>query len=657
MTIHLYTAFHLNLAFSSIEEEQHSELIERSYWPLLRSIEELNWKCGIEISGWSLERAQSVDAGWVTKLKDLIHSGQIELIGSGYVQLIGPLVPFEVNEKNLSIGRQFYDELLEHAPITALVPEQAYSAGYLDCLIDAGYEGFIMEWNNPRSVHRDWSPGLLRESQAVMSATGRTLPIIWNNSTTFQKFQRFAYGRIQESEFLDWLSTFGDSENDTYACLYGNDAEIFDFRPGRFRQEEPVSRESEWNRIRTLIRSIQGDERFDFIFPREVVMAKEQFSDPLILGSAEQPIPVKKQPKYNVTRWAVSGRSDFEINNACHVLLQAIRDKPELEDGKWLELLELWSSDYRTHITSQRWHRYQKRLESAKESLVAGAKNATKGYQEAAVRDEAAGEWNISELSHELQLEGKRLRVGLDPSRGLSVRNFSDLLVARDSLFGTLPQGLFQDADLNVDFFSGHLLFQEPGQPQITDLANADFLIQTIGSKAMITSKIQSDFGVIAKRIVLDDLDGSMFITYSADLPARNGLLRFGFITLFPGVFDESKLVYECHQGGRSREVFKFGETDFDHGQSVSSLVSASAAFGVSGSTAVISDGSLGLEITLGIECRGAIGMLTSKGKFDKRLSRAFFSAREFDDTSRYEGPRRIRLGFGVRAFSGTPGN
>jgi hypothetical protein len=35
-TLELFALFHLNVAFSSIEEEQRGEVIARCYWPLLR---------------------------------------------------------------------------------------------------------------------------------------------------------------------------------------------------------------------------------------------------------------------------------------------------------------------------------------------------------------------------------------------------------------------------------------------------------------------------------------------------------------------------------------------------------------------------------------------------------------------------------------------
>ena len=45
----------------------------------------------------------------------------------------------------------------------------------------------------------------------------------------------------------------------------------------------------------------------------------------LRLESPGQPIPVKKQGKYNVTRWAVTGRDDLGINTSCWRIYEALR--------------------------------------------------------------------------------------------------------------------------------------------------------------------------------------------------------------------------------------------------------------------------------------------------------------------------------------------
>ncbi len=63
-TLHLFSVFHLNLAYSSIEEEQRSEVITCCYWPLLRLVRECQVPFGIEMSGYTLEVIAQIDPVW-----------------------------------------------------------------------------------------------------------------------------------------------------------------------------------------------------------------------------------------------------------------------------------------------------------------------------------------------------------------------------------------------------------------------------------------------------------------------------------------------------------------------------------------------------------------------------------------------------------------
>ncbi len=63
-TLHLYAFFHLNLAFSSIEEEQRGDVIARCYWPLLE-LAEKHGPIGIEASGFTLEEIVTRDPDWI----------------------------------------------------------------------------------------------------------------------------------------------------------------------------------------------------------------------------------------------------------------------------------------------------------------------------------------------------------------------------------------------------------------------------------------------------------------------------------------------------------------------------------------------------------------------------------------------------------------
>lgn len=127
--LQLYSIFHLNMAYSSIEEEQRPEVVQRCYWPLLQLAGHYNLPLGISASAYTLENVSAIDPSWVGELRRLMTEGNCEFIGSGYAQIIGPLVPAEINGANLRLGHQVYERLLGFRPEIALVNEQAYSAG------------------------------------------------------------------------------------------------------------------------------------------------------------------------------------------------------------------------------------------------------------------------------------------------------------------------------------------------------------------------------------------------------------------------------------------------------------------------------------------------------------------------------------------------
>ncbi|HRR42652.1 MAG TPA: hypothetical protein P5244_15580, partial [Syntrophales bacterium] len=60
----LYTIFHLNLAYSSIEEEQRPEVIRRCYWPLLKLVRDYSLPFGVEATGYTLEEINRLDPNW-----------------------------------------------------------------------------------------------------------------------------------------------------------------------------------------------------------------------------------------------------------------------------------------------------------------------------------------------------------------------------------------------------------------------------------------------------------------------------------------------------------------------------------------------------------------------------------------------------------------
>src|ERR1700761_2316338 len=90
-----FAFFHLNLAFSSIAEERRGDVIASCYHPLL-DLCERRGPLGVEISGYTLEEIAARDPAWIARARGLIAAGKMELVGSGYSQLIGPLLPARV---------------------------------------------------------------------------------------------------------------------------------------------------------------------------------------------------------------------------------------------------------------------------------------------------------------------------------------------------------------------------------------------------------------------------------------------------------------------------------------------------------------------------------------------------------------------------------
>ena len=268
--LHLYAVFHLNLAYSSIEEDLRPEVIRNCYWPLLKLIRKHDLAIGIEASGYTLETIAELDAAWLTELRRLCLDGPCEFIGSGYAQIIGPLIPAEVNRVNQELGLKTYKQYLGFRPQIALVNEQAYSAGMVRHYLDAGYRAIIMEWDNPASVNPKWDSEWRYHPQLAAGIGDEKIPLIWNNSIAFQKFQRYAHGETDLNEYLAFLSGHRADQPRTLA-LYGNDVEIFDFRPGRYHTEAALAKNSEWNRIDKLFEALAADQRFKIIAPGQVL--------------------------------------------------------------------------------------------------------------------------------------------------------------------------------------------------------------------------------------------------------------------------------------------------------------------------------------------------------------------------------------------------
>ncbi|MEW6659545.1 MAG: glycoside hydrolase family 57 [Thermodesulfobacteriota bacterium] len=671
--LQLYAVFHLNLAYSAVEEEQRPEVLERCYWPLLRLARELNLPLGIEASGYTLETVQALDPAWVEELRVLVTQGDCEFIGSGYAQIIGPLVPAPVNAMNLRLGHEVYEQLLGIRPRIALVNEQAYAAGLVQHYLEAGYRALIMEWNNPAHYHPEWDRGWLYAPQWAGGVNGEAIPVIWNHAIAFQKFQRFAHREMELAEYLDYLAghlqpAAGDDGRSIPGALslYGNDVEIFDFRPGRYHTEPQIQGREEWQRLGLLFRTLRDDPRFHLVPPSRVLALLQGPQAPrLHLESPEQPIPVKKQPKYNITRWAVTGRDDLGINTACWRLYRALEKSPQPLPDAWRTLCYLWSSDFRTHITARRWSKYQKELRRwqrqlrvtpessapAPKGLIPGpGPGAQTPRFRAAAPASPQGRRRrphgmIRRQGLYLDLETDAVKARFNCRRGLALEALSFPGRFSAPLLGTLPHGYYEAISLGADYYSGHNIVDIPAYRRVTDLNPCEprwrVLYTPDGQVVQVQSRIPTELGPVHKRWDIYCSRPRLELHLSFSWPALPlATWRTGILTLIPGSWSREFLYYQTHNGGYGLETFPLAGRHVDHTASVSALISASHGLGGTGGVVILGDGERRLRVGFDQAQAAVMPMLTYQETGEQFFCRLLFSLGELDETRRLREQR-----------------
>ncbi len=632
--LRLFSVFHLNLAFSSIEEEERPHVIERCYWPLL-DLAAAHGPIGIEATGYTLEEIERHDPKWIGRLHELIQAGRAELVGSGYAQIIGPLLPARAVAANLRIGNAVYERLLGVAPKIALVNEQAYSGGLAGHYLDAGYSALLMDWDNPSSAHTEWPHELRYAPQTALGADGRAIRLLWTNTVAFQKLQRYAHGDIDLDEYTAFVAG-RRAPLPRALCLYASDAEIFDYRPGRYRTEEKLSGACEWKRIAAAFSALAEMPDANMVSPSEVLaLARDRSSLPLRLETPSHPVPVKKQRKYNLTRWAVTGRDDIAVNAACERIYRKLVKRNAGEED-WKTLCRLWGSDFRTHITEARWKKYCAELEQMEKRLKTSLPPTL-----IRVHGQPASERFIDVMT-------PTVSARLDRRRGLSLQWLAfgdDIPVA-----GLIPHGHFDDIALQADWYTGDCVFEQPGEPKITDLDWAETEIgrDELGN-IVVTGRIETPLGPIEKTMRFCAEEPRLEFDISFQWKEwGNGSLRIGHITLLPQAFDWKRLTLVTHNGGAEPERFALHGQNIDHGAPVSFLVSASSGLGMTEGWAGFTDGKRGLRVEIDRKTAPLLGLLTHRETGGSLFCQLQLSMLELDDTRRptpyREGPRRARF-------------
>lgn len=632
----LMSLYHLNIMYSAIDIERREEVINNCYWPLLDLCNDPTVKIALEMPAYTLEVINQLEPSWVKALKTLLEDRQVELISCGYSQLIAPLVPLDVNLQNLQIGQRIYSDLLGYAPKIGLINEQALSAGALDSFIDCDFEAVIMEYNNIALDEHNWVKGAEKRPQYLRAASGRTIPVIWNDSINFQKFQRFAHRDLSLDDYMRYFTekTADFQENDIF-IIYGNDVEIFDFRPGRYMTEARLDKLDEWQRIRQLYTTLS---KHKHVFPSESLLYSQE-NHVFQLNSIKHPVRVKKQPKYNILRWSVSGIDDVNINAKCYRLYRAIKDKPFNLDS-WKKLCYFWSSDFRTHITKKRWNSYCDQLDTELDAL--GDPVPKKHSNNMPVQ---CGYTHTDRIYNFI---GKRLNIKFDCWKGISINSFHDNYVSEEALFGKVEHGEIDKITHSADFFSGNLTLEVPGNHKKTDLIKTEPTIIHKANETELYFCKDSDFGNIKKKWIIRDENGELELQQTIEFnkgPVR-GSIRLGTLTFLTGV---TKIGTHLRSNlGGDNETFVI-KCDTHHDTPVSSLISANQGLPVTEGTLLYYGEDFALQISLDMDLAAGIALCHFDRLANRDFHRIHFSVSECDDTNKSE-TREINFRMVIKA-------
>ena len=273
-------------------------------------VDKNNLKVSLEIPGSTLEVIRDEDPKLLKKIKDLVSRDKIDLVASGYIQIIWQLTPKNILDESIDLDREIFIKEFGFYPKIFYLNEQCFSPDLVEYLGEIGFEGVICEYEN-LSLNEDISKKF--DPSVFVSSSGSEILLIWNSSYWFQMFQRAVQSFTEEAfkNYIGLIKNHVSSSN--YLCLYGSDLEVFNYRPKRFHSETSIDYD-EWMVIERIYKSFSNH----LIFVSEILdhnrdlfnkYSSDNFSD------LAKPVYVKKQKKYNISRWALTGKNDQWINS------------------------------------------------------------------------------------------------------------------------------------------------------------------------------------------------------------------------------------------------------------------------------------------------------------------------------------------------------
>lgn len=619
--------FHFNLFFSSVDESQRKFIVKNCYYPIIDIARIHDIPINIEASSRTLLEIKKIDKKFVRLLIKLIKDKKVYFIASGFNQIISPLVPYEINKKNLQIGNYYYKKILGIIPQTALINEMAFADNIADIYSDLKFKSIILDYENTIYAEKNRNNKISQYCYSD-SSKKKKLNIIFASSFLFQQFQNCIYGDISFNKYLKILKKYISDVN-INTPIYSGDAEVFNFRGSRFTAERPKIHD-EWERVYKLLSMIKNKLNIKFSLINNLDIIKNKNVNRLT--SSKSPIIVKKQPKYNVSRWAVTGRADQKINTLCYkifknknLIIKKIGSKKFYES-----LLDLWSSDYRTHITKKRWTLYQKKMnyllnfikEKKLEEKKFNFKNIISNKNVFFDKEKTI-----------LFIKTKKIKLSLNLKRGLAIDKLSFKSHKFNPIIGTIYREKLKSIHDGADFYSGNLTHELlSSMSKITDLNPVNPKIYEDEKSINICSMQKFKYGKLKK--IIEILKDSEAININCDYNWNKkciGSLRINNISFLN--INNKKIYYYCKNGGENYDKFLLKDY-FDQSTPPTKFVSLKSGLGCTDSKLSFKINDKSIYFHWDNPTNYVMPTIQYKKINNQKLLRVFFSNQEFDETS-----------------------
>ena len=184
----------------------------------------------------------------------------------------------------------------------------------------------------------------------------------------------------------------------------------------------------------------------------------------------------------------------------------------EYDFYKFKELCYLWSSDFRTHITSKDGMIF-KRLTVFATQFESKVKNKRECIENQSLVDENL-RINLKRNNNLLIVSFKDVVITFNKLKGLAIKSFIKKGISFKSLFGTISHGTFSDINFSADFYSGNFNFQSPGKPQVTDLDIVEPEIYRKDYLLILKVDIKTFNGILRKEWIIDSAKEIITLRY-----------------------------------------------------------------------------------------------------------------------------------------------